>query len=321
MGSHVVFALAMVGVFGLACQWVAWRVRLPAILFLLVMGIMLGPITGVLNPDELFGELLFPLVSLAVAVILFEGSLTLKFDDIRETQDVVFRLVTVGVVVSWAVITLFTWQVIGLSWQYATLFGALVVVTGPTVIVPMLRTIRPNRQITNILRWEGILIDPIGALLAVLVYDFIVASNTGGNEWLTVLAVFSKILLVGFSIGFIAGYSVGTLLRSPSMPKFLHNVFVLISVFAAFAIANELQEESGLLAVTLMGVWLANMRDVPVDRILNFKESLSLLLISGLFIVLGARLQLSELVTLGWPALLVLLLIQFVAQPLKVFAS
>ena len=116
MGSHVVFALAMVGVFGLACQWVAWRVRLPAILFLLVMGITLGPITGVLNPDELFGDLLFPLVSLAVAVILFEGSLTLKFDDIRETQDVVFRLVTVGVVVSWIVITLFTWLVIGLSW-------------------------------------------------------------------------------------------------------------------------------------------------------------------------------------------------------------
>lgn len=321
MGGNVVLALAMVGVAGIACQWLAWRVRLPAILFLLLTGILFGPIANLLNPDELFGGLLFPLVSLSVAVILFEGSLTLKFDDIKGSQDVVWRLVTIGAIVTWVVVTLFTRFVIDLDWQYATLFGALVVVTGPTVIVPMLRTVRPNRQVTNILRWEGILIDPIGALLAVLVFDFIVASNTGGNEWLTVLGVFSKMLLVGFSIGFLAGYTVGTLLRSPSMPKFLHNVFVLISVFAAFAVANTLQDEAGLLAVTLMGVWLANMRGVPVDRILNFKESLSLLLISGLFIVLGARLQLDELISLGFPALLVLLVIQFIAQPLKVFAS
>lgn len=321
MGGNVALALAMIGVAGIACQWLAWRVRLPAILFLLLTGIILGPISNLLNPDELFGDLLFPLVSLSVAVILFEGSLTLKLEDIKGTQDVVWRLVTVGALVTWSVVALFTFFVVGLDWQYATLFGALVVVTGPTVIVPMLRTIRPNRQITNILRWEGILIDPIGALLAVLVFDFIVASNTGGNEWLTVLAVFAKMLLVGLSIGFLFGHTVGVLLRSPSMPKFLHNVFVLISVCAAFAIANTLQDESGLLAVTLMGVWLANMRGVPVDRILNFKESLTLLLISGLFIVLGARLQLSELITLGWPALMVLLVIQFVAQPLKVFAS
>lgn len=321
MADNVVITLATIGVLGIACQWVAWRVRLPSIMFLLLTGICLGPVANVLDPDALFGELLFPLVSLSVAVILFEGSLTLKLADIKGTQHVVWRLVSIGVMVSWVVIAAFTHFIIGLEWQYATLFGALVVVTGPTVIVPMLRTIRPNHQITNILRWEGILIDPIGALLAVLVFDFIVASATGGNEWLIVFWVFAKILLVGFSIGFGAGYTVGRLLRSPKMPKYLHNIFVLISVFAVFAVANLLQEEAGLLAVTLMGIWLANMQNVPVDRILNFKESLSLLLISGLFIVLAARLELSELIALGWPALMVLLVIQFVAQPLKVFAS
>ncbi|MDX1695609.1 MAG: sodium:proton antiporter, partial [Ketobacteraceae bacterium] len=321
MSENVVLTLAMIGVCGLACQWLAWRWRLPSILFLLLTGITLGPVTGVLSPDDLFGDLLFPLVSLGVAVILFEGSLTLKLQEIRGTQEVVWRLVTFGVLISWVVVAAFTHFVLDFSWQYATLFGALVVVTGPTVIVPMLRTIRPNAQITSILRWEGILIDPIGALLAVLVFDFIVASSTGGNEWLVVVGVFTKMLLVGLSIGFGGGYAVGKLLGSPKMPKYLHNFFVLIAVFAAFAIANALAEESGLLAVTLMGIWMANRSDVPIDRILNFKESLSLLLISGLFILLGARLELNELISLGWPALMILLVIQFVAQPAKVFFS
>ncbi|MEE4247764.1 MAG: sodium:proton antiporter, partial [Kangiellaceae bacterium] len=321
MADNVLLTLAMIGVIGLACQWLAWRWRLPSILFLLLSGITLGPVTGVLDPDALFGDLLFPAVSLGVAVILFEGSLTLKFKEIRGTQEVVFRLVTFGALVTWGVVAAFTHFVLGFTWQYATLFGALVVVTGPTVIVPMLRTIRPNAQITNILRWEGILIDPIGALLAVLVFDFIVASSTGADEWLVVLGVFAKMLVVGCGIGFGSGYAVSQLLRSPKMPKYLHNIFVLIAVFAAFAIANTLAEESGLLAVTLMGIWMANRSDVPIERILNFKESLSLLLISGLFILLGARLELEELIALGWPALMILLVIQFVAQPAKVFLS
>lgn len=281
----------------------------------------MGPVTGVLSPDDLFGDLLFPLVSLGVAVILFEGSLTLKFKEIKGVQDVVWRLVTIGAFVTWGLIATFTHFVLDFTWQIATLFGALVVVTGPTVIVPMLRTIKPNAQITNILRWEGILIDPIGALLAVLVFDFIVASSTGGNEWLVVLKVFAWMLIVGTSIGIGGGVAVNFALRSPKMPKYLHNIFVLIAVFAAFAFANTLAEESGLLAVTLMGIWMANRSDVPIERILNFKESLSLLLISGLFILLAARLELEELIGLGWSALMILLVIQFIAQPAKVFLS
>ncbi len=321
VSENVLLTLAIIGVCGLACQWVAWRMRLPSILFLLLTGIVLGPATGFLAPDDLFGDLLFPLVSLGVAVILFEGSLTLKFQEIKGTQDVVVRLVTIGVFVSWTLIAAFTHFVLDFTWQIATLFGALVVVTGPTVIVPMLRTIRPNAQITNILRWEGILIDPIGALLAVLVFDFIVASASGQDEWQTVAGVFTWMLGVGISIGIGGGVAVSKILGSPKMPKYLHNIFVLIAVFAAFAVANTLAEESGLLAVTLMGIWMANRSDVPIERILNFKESLSLLLISGLFILLAARLQLEELLALGWPALMILLLIQFLVQPAKVFLS
>ena len=201
METNWIVTFAAIGVLGMACQWIAWRLKLPAILFLLLTGIVAGPVVGWLDPDALFGEMLFPLVSLSVAVILFEGSLTLKFHEIRGMETVVWRILTVGVIASWVSISWFTWWLLGIDWHIALLFGAIVVVTGPTVIVPMLRSVRPNARITNILRWESILIDPLGALLAVLVFNFIVAQSSGGNEWLAVTTVFTKILVIGVALG------------------------------------------------------------------------------------------------------------------------
>jgi len=174
MHDDVIIALAGIGLIGIACQWVAWRVKLPAILFLLMAGIVAGPVSGWLKPDQAFGQLLFPIISLSVAVILFEGSLTLKFTDIRGLQIVVRRLVTTGVLVTWGIIALATHWLLDFSWKLSLLFGAITVVTGPTVVVPMLRTVRPTANVANILRWEGIVIDPIGALLGVLVFQFII---------------------------------------------------------------------------------------------------------------------------------------------------
>jgi NhaP-type Na+/H+ or K+/H+ antiporter len=319
--TSLVLTFALIGVMGLVCQWVAWRLRLPAILFLLIIGIIAGPVSGWLQPDALFGDMLFPLVSLAVAVILFEGSLTLKFSEIQGMESVVWRILTMGVLASWVSISLFTWWLLELDWNLALLFGALVVVTGPTVIVPMLRSVRPNARITNILRWESILIDPLGALLAVLVFNFIVAQSSGGNEWLAVFLVFTKILVIGTALGCGAGYICGWLLRNDIIPSYLHNVFILISVFAVFALSDTLEHESGLLAVTMMGIWLANMRGVETENILDFKESLSILLISGLFIVLAARVDLGELLTLSWQALAILGFIHFIARPLKIMTA
>ena len=168
MHHHVMLALVGIGMLSLASQWLAWRFRIPAILFLLASGLVLGPATGLLNPNELFGDLLFPFISLSVAVILFEGSLTLKFEEIRGHGKVVRNLITVGVVITWLTIALFTHYIIGTNWQLAFLFGSIMTVTGPTVIMPMLQAVRPNQNIANILRWEGILIDPVGAILAVL---------------------------------------------------------------------------------------------------------------------------------------------------------
>lgn len=321
METNWIATFAGIGVLGMACQWVAWRLKLPAILFLLITGIVVGPVVGWLNPDALFGEMLFPLVSLSVAVILFEGSLTLKFNEIQGMESVVWRILTLGLLASWVSISLFTWWLLGIDWHIALLFGAIVVVTGPTVIVPMLRSVRPNTRITNILRWESILIDPLGALLAVLVFNFIVAQSSGGNEWLAVITLFFKIFVIGIALGCGAGFVCGLLLRKDVIPAYLQNVFILITVFAVFALSDTLEHESGLLAVTVMGIWLANMRDVETENILDFKESLSVLLISGLFILLAARVDIDGLLQLSWQALTILAFIHFVARPLKIVSA
>jgi CPA1 family monovalent cation:H+ antiporter len=320
MQGDILISLAAIGVLGIACQWLAWMARLPSIMFLLVCGLVIGPITGMLDPDLLFGELLFPLVSLSVAVILFEGSLTLKIDEIRELRSVVRNLISVGALITWGVTAAATHYLLGFDFQIAFLFGAVVVVTGPTVIIPMLRTIRPNANISNILRWEGIVIDPLGALLAVLVFDFIISSQKE-NAIGSIFLIFGNIVLVGTTIGAISALALGFVLKRHLIPEYLRNVLSLTLVFGVYAIADVVEHESGLLAVTIMGMTLANMKDLDIDDILDFKESLSVLLISGLFIVLAARIDIFQLIAIGWPALLVLAAVMFIARPLAVFVS
>ena len=237
----------------LACQWLAWRLRLPAILFLLLTGILVGPIGGWLSPDLFLDELLFPLVSLSVALILFEGSLTLKFSELRETGTVVRRLVTLGALVTWGVLSLATYWLIGLSPALSALFGALVVVTGPTVVVPMLRTLHAKPRIADVLRWEGILIDPLGALLAVLVFQWLIATGSGENGFLASLMIFFKVTLAGTIIGLLAGWLLALALRLYWIPEYLEVLAAIAVVLVTFSVSNHLAHESGLLAVTLMG--------------------------------------------------------------------
>ncbi|MBK8972189.1 MAG: sodium:proton antiporter [Hahellaceae bacterium] len=310
----------MIGMVAMFCQWLAWRTRLPAILYLLLSGLALGPGFGILHPDQLFGEVLFPLISLSVAVILFEGSLTLNFKEVRLIKATVFNLVTYGALITWIIICIVSRWLFDLSWELAILYGALMVVTGPTVIVPMLRTVRPTASVANALKWEGIVIDPIGALLVVMVFEFIVFQRqeeaVGHALWL-----FCQTVAVGLSTGIASGYALGMLLRRHWVPDFLHNLCTLSLVFLAFTVSNELAHESGLLAVTVMGMWLANSKDVRIQDILNFKENLTILLISGLFILLAARLNVEQIAGLGWAPFLLLAVVQFIARPLSVLAS
>jgi NhaP-type Na+/H+ or K+/H+ antiporter len=271
---------------GFLAQWLAWRVKLPAILFLLLAGILLGPVSGVLDPDKLLGPLLFPIVSLAVALILFEGSLTLRFNELRGIGHVVRGLVSYGAVAALLLLALIAHIVAGLSWSIALLFGALACVTGPTVISPMLRTVRPNERISNTLRWEGIVIDPLGALFAVLIFEAIVSRQEGHS-----IGIFALTIGCGALIGALAAAPMAFFLRRQLIPEYLQNYAVLAAVLLAFSISNVLRHESGLLAVTIMGIALGNMRGVHIDDILDFKENLTTVLVSVLFIMLAARLH------------------------------
>lgn len=320
MHEHTLVVISAVLLAGMGCQWVAWRLKLPAILFLLLCGILAGPVLGWLHPDRLFGDLLFPFVSLAVAVILFEGSLTLKFKDIPGLEKVIRNMITFGVAVTWLITAIATRRLLHFSWEVSLLFGAIMVVTGPTVIVPMLRTVRPKENVAHILRWEGILIDPIGAILAVLVFEFIVAGGAQGGFTAGII-IFGKIVIIGALLGAAGGYLFGNILRRHWVPQYLHNFAALALVFVVFTLSDVLEAESGLLSVTVMGVWLANMKGVDLDEILDFKENLSVLLISILFILLAARMDIGKFLELGWPALAVFGVIQFLSRPLNVQIS
>ncbi|MFV8817059.1 cation:proton antiporter [Haliea sp. E17] len=309
--------LVSIGLLSLFSQWLAWRIRVPAILFLLASGLLLGPVAGILEPDALFGDLLFPFIALAVAVIIFEGSLTLNREEIRGHGDVVRRLISWGIVIIWLLVALMAHWLIGLSWGLSFLFGAIMTVTGPTVIMPMIQAVRPTRPVANILRWEGILIDPIGAILAVLTFSVVVASQDS-HDWADLPLQLLRILGTGFLAGGLGGFLWGMALRRYWIPQFLHNVATLLVVFAIYAFSDTLAHESGLLAVTVMGVWLANTPGIHIRSLLDFKESLSILLISALFILLAARLEFEQMQVVGWPALVLMLGIQFFARPLKV---
>lgn len=315
-----ILMLVLIGLLGLLCQWAAWRIKLPAILFLLLTGILLGPTFGILDPDILFGDLLFSFISLSVAIILFEGSLTLKRSELSEIGDSVRNMVSYGALINATITTIAAHYFTGLSWSLSALFGAIMVVTGPTVIMPMLRSVRPNALISRTLRWESIIIDPLGALFAVLVFEWIVAQQAS-SELLHVFVVFAETIATGALLGIVVGYCFGLLLRNRLIPEFLQNFAAIAFVTSTFAISNILMHESGLLAVTIMGIVLANMPGVHTKGILSFKESLTLIFVSALFIILSARINFDALIAIGWGALGVLLTMQFVARPCKIMVS
>lgn len=311
---------ASIALIGLACQWIAWKLDLPAILFLLLSGLVLGPVTGVLEPDVVFSDVLFPMISLAVAVILFEGSLTLKFSELKDIGPVVRNMVTFGALINAIITTVAVHYLVGIDWSLSALFGAIMVVTGPTVIVPLLRTVKPTERIARTLRWEGIVIDPLGALFAVVVFEWIIAQQSGEALSHALMAFFTTIL-TGLAVGLVAGYAFGQMIYRYWVPEYLHNFFALAMVSGAFAFSNELRHESGLLAVTVMGIMLANMPQINIKNILNFKEDLTTLLVSSLFIILAARVDFSSFESLGWGAVGILLVVQFISRPIKVFIS
>ncbi len=321
MSESDLIQLAMIILLGILAQWIGWRIRLPSILVLLVFGILAGPVFGLLHIDAIFGELLFPVVSFSVALILFEGGLSLRLSELREVGRIVWNLVTIGALVVWIILAAAAYYVLRLSLPLAILLGATLIVSGPTVVLPLLVHVRPAHRLGSILKWEGIVIDPIGATLAVLVLEVILSGEPGSAIGMIALGVL-KAVLSGGLIGLVGAGLIVLLIRRHLLPEFLQNPTAFVLVIAAFALSNHFQEESGLLAVTLMGVLLANQKLVDIRHIVEFKENLRVLLLSGLFILLAARVNLADLLAeLKIAGLIFLLAAILIARPLSVFLS
>lgn len=320
MTEHLLVGLASIVVLGIGAQWLAWLLRSPAILLLLIFGLTAGPVTGFLHPDALLGNLLLPLVAVSVAIILFEGGLSLSMRELPQIGRVLRTLVSVGAAVTWVVSASAAYFLLDLDLDLAALLGAILIVTGPTVIGPLLRHVRPTGPVGPILKWEGIVIDPIGAMLAVLVFEAILVGELQQATTRVVLGVV-KTVLIGGVFGLLAARSLVFLLKRYWIPDFLQNPVSLMLVVGAFTVSNVLQAESGLLTVTVMGIALANQRAVSVKHIIAFKENLRVLLISTLFILLAARLQWRDLAPLGMESLAFLAVLILVARPAAVALS
>ena len=327
--------LAGLVILGILAQWVAWKTKTPAILPLILIGLFVGPVSTLLSEDGtkwlepiwngeegVFpGESLFYFVSLAIAVILFEGGLTLRKGEVGNIGPVIVKLISVGVVVTFFGAGLAAHFIYGFSWQISFLFSSLIIVTGPTVIAPILRNIPLKTHVSSILKWEGILIDPIGALIAVLMYEFIRVE--GGQDFtMTALTEFGKIILFGFTFGFTFAHILALLIKRNVIPHYLLNVFTLATVLGVFVLADTFAHESGLLAVVVMGMVMGN-KDLPnIKELLYFKESLSVLLISILFILLAANIEISELMLIfNWKAAMLFGAVVLIVRPVGVILS
>ncbi len=327
--------LAGIIILGIIAQWVAWKFKIPAILPLILIGLIVGPVSTLYSDDGtkwlepvwngtegLFpGERLFNFVSLAISIILFEGGLTLKKEEVLNVGSSIGKLVTLGSLVTFLGGAIAAHYIFDLTWAISFLFSALIIVTGPTVIGPILRNIPLKKDVSAVLKWEGILIDPIGALVAVLVFEFI--SVGAGYEYTQeALIEFGKIVIIGLSIGFTAAYALYYSLKLKIIPHYLLNVIMLASVLAVFVLSDLFAHESGLLAVVVMGMVLGNKKMNELKEILYFKESISILLISILFILLSANINIEDLMLLyRWETLLLFGIVVFVLRPLSVFLS
>ncbi|MGC6428809.1 MAG: cation:proton antiporter [Flavobacteriales bacterium] len=326
--------LAAIIVCGIFAQWIAWRMKIPAIFPLILLGLLLGPLSTFfsesqwINPANIFaGKTMYYFVSLSVGVILFEGGLTLKFKEVRQLAGVVRNLLLFGSIIMAIGGALIAHYFIGMDFRVGLLFGSLIIVTGPTVIAPILQSVKPKKNISTILKWEGIVIDPIGALVAVLVYEllFVSTMGVGGDHSLgltqVALKTFFLTVCVGSFFGLFSGWALHSLLKKDLIPHFLINVVSLGFVIFAFAGADVLQAESGLLSVTVMGILMANIKTPNLDKILDFKESLTVILISVLFIILSANIQIEQLASLDFNTIYIFLIIVFILRPIVVWLS
>ena len=313
----LVVGVAVAGVFG---QWLGWRLKVPAIIPLLVIGAVAGPIAGIVRPSAALGEVMRPAIGMAVAIIVFEGGLNLNLRELRSAGSGVLRLVAVALPLNWLFGTLAARFVAGLSWPVAVLVGAILVVTGPTVIMPLLRQAKLEPRSAAFLKWEAIVNDPIGATITLLVLSFLTLSTTMSTTdalielgWRTAVGGG-----VAGALGFVVPFCIRTLFRRDLAPEFLKTPILLAGALGVYAAGEAIQPETGLVGATLFGVVLANIDVTGLQELRRFKESLTVFLVSGLFILLTANIDRQTVMLLSWPIVATTLVILFIARPLAI---
>ena len=325
--------LAAIGVLGIGAQWIAWRTGWPAIVLMLAAGFLAGPVAGefgyrLIDPKAAFGELLEPAINIGVALILFEGGLSLDLRELRHSGSAVYRLATIGVAVGWALGAIAANQIAGLAWPVAILFGGILIVTGPTVVIPLLRQATVQTRPNAILKWEGIVNDPTGALCAVVAYEYFRFSREAPDASLVdvVPPLIIAAILAGL-IGYAAARLVAYLFPRGAIPEYLKVPVLFTAVIGVFVVANQIEHELGLVAVTVMGVTLANTGFTSLRSIHPFKENIAVLLVSGIFILLASSLTISDLAyldptqTVGLRFWLFVLALLFIVRPATVLIS
>lgn len=334
------FKIALIGVLGIGAQWLAWRLQRPAIVLMAIAGLIFGPLLGWilgfgmpdglkhfletlwLNPVEDFGDVYRPMIGIAVAIILFEGGLNLRFKDLGDATHAVGRMVLIAGPIAWGLGTIAAHYIVGLPWDISAMVGGLFVVTGPTVIMPLLRQAHLKSRPANILKWEGIVNDPAGALFAVAGYEFIRFSQLEANMGL----VFGQLIfaaIFGTVLGIISGYGLAWAFRRGHIPEYLKAPIVLGWVLAIYVLANAMADETGLLAVTALGMTMANTKFASMVEMRRFKENIAIILVSGVFVVLTATLTPEILKTFvtDWSIILFVLAMMFFVRPIAVMIS
>ena len=307
VSSDLPFKIALIGVLGIGAQWFAWRLQKPAIVLMALAGLLFGPLIAwllTLHPPEFlasflekfrldpvhnFGDLYRPMIGMAVAIILFEGGLNLNFKNLGDSKQAVIRMVLLASPIAWILGTFLTHYVVGLSWEVSIMVGGLFVVTGPTVIMPLLRQAHLKSRPANVLKWEGIVNDPVGALFAVGGYEFIRISQAGAS-WEIAIFILIAIAIIGGIIGVLSGYGLAWAFRRGYIPEYLKAPIVLAWVLLIYVIANTLADETGLLAVTALGMTMANTKYASMVEMRRFKETIAIILVSGVFVILTATL-------------------------------
>ncbi|SHM17906.1 sodium/proton antiporter, CPA1 family [Roseovarius litoreus] len=315
-----VMSFALVGALGVGAQWLAWRLRLPAIVLMLVAGLVIGPVTGLFDPGRDIGPLMGPLISIAVAIILFEGGMTLSVQSLRGAAEGVRRLVFVGAPLGWLLSALALHYVAGLGWASSAVFGGIMIVTGPTVIAPLLRQARLRRRPAQLLQWEAIVNDPIGALAAVLAFEVVLVLQAAESAGDAVLDI-TRGLVVASVLGVASGWAIAESFRRAWVPEFMKVPVLFTLLLGVFAVSDTVLHESGLLAVTVMGIWIANADLPSYTELRRFKEHATILLVSGVFILLAANMKFDALALLNWQAAAFVAVVILIVRPLTVLIS